>query len=297
MPKLKAEPAGQVRSIRDFFALARAMEIDAANRYTETAALLRQQGEPELAKVFDHLAETEQGHVAQVAAWAEHRSEASALDLPLPWPIPDTFDMPPAETASSRLMTPYKALASAVRHEQRSFAFWTYVSAHAEEAEVKTAAERMALEELEHVSLLRRERRRAFHTELQEESAINRAVGFAALATLERRLAALIEQDPDCCADEKCAVSLAVSGRDAASKLDVLVSQRLTPATVTEVLPSGRQDDIEALAEYLAEVYLQLADNARDGGMLSSLQELAKLAVYRLGILTSRPADGNASQA
>ena len=62
-------------------------------------------------------------------------------------------------------------------------------------------------------------------------------------------------------------------------------------------IESHLSDPCEALAEYLAEAYLQLAENARDGGMLSSLQELAKLAVYRLGILTSRPADRNAPEA
>jgi rubrerythrin len=289
MPKLKAEPAGQVRSIREFFALARAIEIDAATRYTDTATILRQQNELLLAKVFDRLAETERSHVAEISAWAEHRYDASTLDHPLLWPIPDTFDMPPEEAASSRLMTPYKALASAVRHEQRSFAFWTYVSARAENPDVKAAAERMALEELEHVSLLRGERRRAFHAERQEASATDRAVALSALATFERHLAALIERDPGRWVGDDSAVFLAASGREAASKLDTLGSQHLEPQNITVVLPSGRTDDVKALAEYLTEAYLQLADTARDGGFLSSLQELAKLAVYRLGLLQSEP--------
>jgi rubrerythrin len=64
------------------------MEIDAATRYTETATLLRQQNELILAKIFDRLAETERGHVAEVSAWAEHRYNASTLDHPLFWPHP-----------------------------------------------------------------------------------------------------------------------------------------------------------------------------------------------------------------
>ena len=167
MSTLKAEPAGRVRSMSEFFALARAMEADAAARYTETARQLRQRGDTALAEVFDRLAVTERGHVQQVTAWAANQDEASSAINQLPWPLPDTFDAPPEEIASSKLVTHYRALASAVRHEQRSFAFWAYVSAHADTPEVKVAAERMALEELEHVSLLRRERRKAFHAERQ----------------------------------------------------------------------------------------------------------------------------------
>jgi rubrerythrin len=282
MPKLKAEPAGRIRSLREFFALAGAMEIDAVTRYTETAVLLRQRGQPELAKIFDHLAETERGHVAQVASWAESLQEVPSLDQPLPWPVPDTFDMPPEEAASSKLMTPYKALASAVRHEQRSFAFWTYVSAHANEPEVKKAAERMALEELEHVSLLRSERRRAYRAERKKIPA-DRAIALSMLATLERRLAALIDRDRRT-ADESTTLSLVVSGRDAASKLEALDTAHLAPLKATAI-PSGREENIEALAEYLADAYLQLVDTAPNGEMLTSFQELAKLAVYRLGIL------------
>lgn len=289
MPKLKAEPAGRVRSIRELFALARAMEADAAARYSETATLLRQQQVPELAEVFDRLAATERGHVAQVAAWAEHRHEPPSLDDQLPWPIPDTFDMPPQEVASSKLTTPYRALASAVRHEQRSFAFWTYVSAHADQPDVKEAAERMALEELEHVSLLRAERRKAFHAERPDVAPTDRAVSLSSLAALERQLAELVERDrrPG---NESAASSIVASSLEAASSLYALAVQDRAPS-VALTLPSGREQDIDALAEYLAEAYLQLADVTQDARLLASLQELAKLAVYRLGVLTSGTAN------
>lgn len=290
MPKLKAEPAGRVRSIRELFALARAMEADAAARYSETATLLRQQQVPELAEVFDRLAAAERGHVAQVAAWAEHRHEPLSLDDQLPWPIPDTFDMPPQEVASSKLTTPYRALASAVRHEQRSFAFWTYVSAHADQLDVKEAAERMALEELEHVSLLRAERRKAFHAERPDVAPADRAVSLSSLAALERQLAELVKRDrrPG---NESAASSIVASSLEAASSLDALAGQDKAPSRVALTLPSGREQDIDALAEYLAEAYLQLADVTQDARLLASLQELAKLAVYRLGVLTSGTAN------
>ena len=82
----------------------------------------------------------------------------------------------------------------AVRNEERAFAFWSYVAAHAEAPEIRQAAETMAHEELGHVATLRRERRRAFHAERrQADSAGTDEKGGASLATLERRLADLLE--------------------------------------------------------------------------------------------------------
>ena len=160
MVSLNAEPAGQVRTMEEFFAVAHAIETDAAARYDEASRLLRAEGFEQIAAVFEHLAGLERAHVGQVEQWAS-RKDMRAISHE-PWPIPDTFDAPPEEVARSRLMTPYRVLASAVRHEQRAFAFWTYVAAHADSEDVRQASEKMALEELEHASLLRRERRNAY---------------------------------------------------------------------------------------------------------------------------------------
>jgi rubrerythrin len=287
MAFLKEEPAGQVLSMSEFFALARAMEADAAARYTETARQLRQQGVAHLADVFDRLAETERGHIQQVEQWAEHRDEVSLTEAP--WPIPDTFDAHPEEVAGSKLMTPYRALASAVRHEQRSFAFWTYVAAHAVNAEVKDAAERMALEELEHVSLLRGERRKAFHVERTDGDSAEEPITLDTLAATELRLAALIEHNPHCAAGgNEIAVSLASAAREAASKLELLDAEA-HPRLLAPPLPTERRNDMASMSEYLAEAYLRLAETARDPHVLGVAQELAKAAINRLGMLDRDP--------
>lgn len=281
MASLKAEPAGRVLSMGEFFALARAMEADAAARYTETARQLRQQDAAVLADVFDRLAETEAGHVQQIEQWAEHKDEGSLAEAP--WPIPDTFDSLPEEVARSKLMTPYRALASAVRHEERSFAFWTYVAAHAHTTEVKDAAERMALEELEHVSLLRRERRKEFHFERQESNPAEEPITLSSLAATELRLAALIEHHPHCAAGGNTfALSLAGAAREAASKLGALDAESHS-RLVTPALPAERRDDISSISEYLAEAYLRLAETSRDPHVLRVAQDLAKGAINRLG--------------
>lgn len=293
MTSLKHEPAGRIRSMSEFFSIAHAMELDAATRYAETSQQLRAQGQISLADIFAELAETERGHIRQVDAWADH--EDSRPDAKLPWPIPDTFDATPEEMAGTRLLTPYQAIASAVRHEQRSFAFWTYVAAHADAPEIVDAAERMALEELEHVSLLRRERRKAFHAGRQGGlPAGEEPVTLAALATIERRLADLIEADASSTHEPTLIRPLAAAARDAAAKLEALHATK--PAEFsTPALPAGQSGDAGALAEYLAEAYLRLAETSQDEGLVAAAQELAKAAIYRLGALKpSGPADPDA---
>ena len=281
MPSLKSEPAGRIRSMREFFALARAMEMDAANRYIETARQLRQQKAWHLADVFEGLSRNEKGHVQQVEQWAVHQGSDANADAP--WPIPDTFDASPDEVAQSKLMTPYRALASAVRHEQRSFAFWAYVAAHAE-GEVKDAAERMALEELEHVSLLRKERRMAYHNDRRD--AVARDVTLSALAATERHIADLIEQHAGPVPGVEPIASLAMASKDAAVKLEAL-GKVVHPKFSTPGVPAGRENDIASLAEYLAEAYLRLAETSRNELVLSLAQELAKSAIYRLGAVAA----------
>ncbi|MBN8912048.1 MAG: ferritin family protein [Rhizobiales bacterium] len=281
MTSLKDEPAGRIRSMSEFFALAHAMELDAATRYTETSRQLRAQGETALADLFGELAETERGHIRQIDEWKDHDPSQGNADLP--WPIPDTFDGTPEEMAGTRLLTPYQALASAVRHEQRSFGFWTYVAAHADARDVREAAEQMALEELEHVSLLRRERRKAFHAgRLEGRPAGEAPVTLAALATFERRLADLMARDAS--SAHEPTRSLAAAAKDAAAKLEALHAAK-HPVLSLPALATELTSDQGALAEYLAEAYLRLAETSQDGDVVSIAQEVAREAIYRLGVL------------
>ena len=141
MSSLKSEPAGQLHSMGEFFALARAMEADAVRHYTETANALRKQNSLPLAYIFDLLARFERDHVDRVAEWAAgHKGMAIATESP--WPIPESFDVSPEEIAQSSLMTPYRALRS--QCDMKAL-LWTYVAAQAH-GEVRLAAERMARE-------------------------------------------------------------------------------------------------------------------------------------------------------
>jgi rubrerythrin len=283
---LKREPAGHVRTLYEFFALAHAMESDAVRRYTESAEHLRKQGETHLAELFERLAEVEGGHVGQIEGWAARRGESKAVASNAPFPLPDTFDAPPDEMAQSKLLTPYRALASAVRHEERSFAFWTYVAAHAARAEVKQAAERMAHEELEHVSLLRRERREAYHAEDAKSGSIEMSADV--LADEERRLSVLIKQDAGLFqTDRETLETVVLAADDAASKLDTL--EQADPLRISApALPAKLRDDPSAVSERLVEAYLKLADSSKDAAVVKLAQELAGAAIYRLAVLKSQ---------
>jgi rubrerythrin len=284
---LRTEPAGRIHSLDELFALAYAIEASAAVRYDETAKRFAQQGASHLADVFERLAEIERSHMEQVRIWAVEQGKNAPADIRPPWPIPNTFDASLDELAQSKLLTPYRALASAVRHEERSFAFWTYVAAHATRAEVKRAAERMALEELERVSLLRRERRKAFHAQRSTSGPIEITVDAAMLAGEERRLAGLIEQGPDLfLEDSEFAREMARASREAAAKLDALLAA-YHPKLLVPKLPAELSDDPSAVSELLVEAYLTLADTATNANVVRAAQELAGPAIYRLSTLRS----------
>lgn len=289
MTSLKAEPPGPVRSLGEFFAVAHAMESDAVARYCDTARLLHQQDADELAAVFERLALTERSHVDQVDAWAERSDATTPAKSTLPWTVPDTHDASPEEMAQSKLLTPYRALASAVRHEERSFAFWTYVAAHAPQPDVKAAAERMALEELEHVAILRRERRKAFHSERQTPTPPTAPVALNSLATLETALATFVEGHPAAAAGADFAATIAADARRAAETLDA-VSPDNNLTLPLPGIPASSQDDPLALSEYLADAYLRFAEASNSPEMLALTQDLAAIAVYRLATLRAAAA-------
>ncbi|MFK4578850.1 rubrerythrin [Bradyrhizobium ottawaense] len=169
---LSAEPAGVLESLDELFALAHAMEQEAANRYESLAQDMRGQGKADLAEVFTKLAAAEREHVDSVTQWSQSRRGKSPDPALVRWEAPEALaPEAAAEVKTSRLMTPYRALAMAVRNEERAFAFWSYLAAYSKDPDIKRASEAMAREELGHVATLRKERRRAYHHEHERSSA------------------------------------------------------------------------------------------------------------------------------
>ena len=70
---LKDQPAGSLHTLDELFALAHAMEQEAASRYDELAADMKEQGKEDLAIVFAELAAAEREHVDSVTRWSQSR--------------------------------------------------------------------------------------------------------------------------------------------------------------------------------------------------------------------------------
>ena len=280
---LRAEPAGKLHSLDELFALANAMEQEAATRYEGFADEMRLQNKTDLAAVFTQLAAAEREHVDSVARWSQSRLGRAPDPALVRWEGPEIFDRETvAEIRTSRLLTPYRALSLAVRNEERAFAFWSYVAAFAEDSEIKRAAEAMANEELGHVSTLRKERRRAYHREhdaARSSGQGDAAAGQIDAAELERRLVARLEK-----------LESGLAGPSAARARELLLE---TTIMVDEAKGFGRfpsnlaQGDDQDIAEALADAYLEGAETARDSARLESLQKLSGRAIARLAWLRS----------
>jgi len=278
---LKSEPAGTLRSIGELFALANAMEREAADRYSGLAHEMQRQGKHELARVFAELAAAEREHVDSVARWSQFHLGKAPDPALVRWEAPDTFDHETAvELSTSRLITPYRALAMAVRNEERAFAFWSYVAGLAEAPDVKQAAEAMAREELGHVATLRKERRRTYHREHGGTRAArqgNAAGPDIDAARLERRLAAYL-----------ATLGARVTGASSDRARELLDEANRMSAQVEGLgrFPAAlEQADAEIIAETLADSYLDAAEKADAPDRLEVLQRLAERAIARLAWL------------
>lgn len=270
----------------ELFAIAQAMEQEAAARYTQLATRVRAEGNGALADLFERLAEEERGHEGAVSNWS--RRQAGKLPDPnaIRWELPETFDQETAaELASSRLINAYRVLSMAVRNEERAFALWSYIAAQAEDAEVQRAAERMALEELEHVSLLRRARRTAYHAERRDRDApqplsIRELLCLAAdleaglSSQLEQRVAGLSGSEADRITE------LAQDTREIAAYVGALCERPEASA-----FPRREEADPAAGMERLVEIYLDIADRSREEQLVASAQDLARQAIMRLTLL------------
>jgi rubrerythrin len=279
MSLLKSEPADAVKSLEELFAIAAAMEQEAATRYAEIAARMRQEGDPALAEVFERLSADEQGHLDSVVHWSERTKGQAPDPVRIRWELPETFDDEGVASAHPRLLTAYRALSMAVRNEERAFAFWSYVAAHAQSPEIQHAAETMAHEELGHVATLRRERRSAFHAGRRLHEA-HGGQGTTDLAALEHRLADLLEPLVH-------TASLNEAGRlsgfvEAARRNAVELNGVSVPIAVSMLeIPNGPI----ALAEMLTDRYLEVGDSLKDADALALVQELASRSIVRLAWL------------
>ena len=144
---------GAIASTEELLAHAMAIEMEAAERYTELAEQMETHNNPEVAELFSKLAEIEGKHIQQV------RDISGNVDLSMTtlweygWVDPGAAEAPDYEDVHY-LMQPYHAISLALRAERRAVAFFTGVEAQTADEEVAAMACRLAEDERQHVSLL-----------------------------------------------------------------------------------------------------------------------------------------------
>ncbi len=173
----------------------------------------------------------------------------------------------------------YQALAFAVRNEERAFAFYSFVAAEAESDEIRALAEDLARDELQHASLLREFRRRAFHErrpmplpaplDIEDLRGLARgwdAEAAAAHAALANSLAALGEA-------EDAAVFRRLAEDEARSAAGAVA----TNAPLLKNAADGLR-----LLEKDFDRYALIAERAKDEELIEEAQHLASRTVRRL---------------
>jgi rubrerythrin len=168
----------------------------------------------------------------------------------------------------------------AVRNEERAFSFWSYVVAHAQNSDVRRAAEAMASEELEHVAKLRRERRRAYHAERSVTS--GKSVANDDLSVLELRLAERLDAFATDL-DQDNAARVHGLANETRAIADELIRKPLTMPrrAASEPIPG----EAVALSEFLVDRYLEAAEHVADEQSMLRAQTLARRAIDRLSSL------------
>jgi rubrerythrin len=140
------------RTIEDFMLQALALELEAAQRYTEFADAMEIHNNREVADMFRKMATIEGKHAQQIMAemgWQKVPAMPSA-------PAWEGFEGPETTPADEihYLMRPWHALQLALANEQRAERFFAQMAGAASVASVRQAALELQQEEREHVELI-----------------------------------------------------------------------------------------------------------------------------------------------
>ncbi|MBF0334931.1 MAG: ferritin family protein [Alphaproteobacteria bacterium] len=227
-------PAWPIEAITDqnqLMAIAIGMEREAAARYEELAGAMDQAGAREMSSLFRDLAAMERAHEAGIGRWASRDGLGAPQPAGFAWELPESFG---DEAAPS----PYRALAIAVRNEERAFAFYAYLAAMAPDGETRLRAERLAGEELNHVAQLRAMRRRAFHDERRSLRPVPRSIEDLrrTAAVLEDELARLGEPRSILCKADEIAETWLMAAEGAKDETLLREAQELAGRAVARVV-------------------------------------------------------------
>jgi len=143
-----------VRTAGDFFAHALAIEREAATRYLQFAEQMITHGNPEVARLFEDLAQLESAHHAALQQRALAHPAAALKPWGYAWIDPESPECAPLD-AVHYLMTPWHALRIALVNEMRAQRFFVAIAASQDsDDEVRRLATEFAAEELEHAGCI-----------------------------------------------------------------------------------------------------------------------------------------------
>lgn len=268
---LREDPDIDVVDMATLVGVAKLIEDESVRRYTMLAELMDRRGEPATAAAFRVMLEEERRHVEAVDRWADSVGEPVIAAADFEWLLPEDLSSSWDDIAGSALLTPYRAFALAVENEERAFSFYAYLSAHAENENIRAEAEKLGSEELRHAALLRKWRRRAYHRERSAPRPAQREID--SVETLRDVLAQ--HQSGIAEAHRGLASQLRSFGDEASAQVlerSLPVSTPWLPSTATNVPRDSSARDTDD-ADYRAEARHLLVDAQKPLESLADLLE------------------------
>lgn len=295
-PLLSAPPHDRIRTLEELVGLANAIEVEAVARYAMLTRVMDRRGDHDTAETFREMCAIEQRHVEEVGRWASSLRQRIPPPEGFLWRLPPEIGASWEEVQNSALLTSYRALAIAVVNEERAFALYSYIAAHAADPEVQRQAEVMAREELAHATELRIRRRRAYHREhpggpRRPEAEIRSA---ADLRDLDRRLREEAASVHRRVADQLDAIGDSTSAALVRAIADDKAALDPAGAAAAAHTPEESERSLALLRaalsplERASEIYEDVVAHAEEEELLRAGQERLESLVGRISLLGRR---------
>jgi len=270
------------------------LERAAGATYCRLAAEMKKLHNTTAVGVFEHLDEVARGHAREVSDWAGDLgfTIASANDET------GAIERDEARAARDLMLTPWQALNMAVHNEQAAFEYLSQVAAEARRDDVRRQAETFASKKLEHIALLRLERKNAWHTDARAR--LDAVVGREIPATLKnfeettaRLLSALCDRYLELAGEAEAA------GDDVSTALLRQIAVSVDSSADAPPLPAGEANadiaDILRTAmretEAAFDAFMAVAERAAEEDIIDAAQRRAGERVDDLKRLRDRLAE------
>ena len=297
MARLTKQPDIRIETLTELVGVAKAISTEAIRQYSSLAEEMHRRGQMPTVAAFDALGAEEKVHLSAVEAWAKGLGETTPTD-DYAGALAEDLSSNWKEASRSALLTPYRAYAIAVGNEARAFAFFAYLAASADDAEIARGAEHLALEKLQHAAQLRTLRRAAWHSErdvARPQTRVSPTMSVAELETVIAEHEAMIARCHEALA-ERLRDLQDVEGANLLAKLAGAARKRAgTARTDGDVADSNIADHalgllvaaqvpLEQLCETLDSVLLASVDETThalaEGAMESAVERIAELGHY-----------------